>query len=136
MPFQAGSFRGSTLREGGCCPYATHGLLQSARRALAGWTAIVIVFLYLPIVILDIDMPDRGGLDILRHVRASHPDLRVLVLSGYPEGQYAVQMLRAGAHGYVRKSASPDEIRAAVEAVGSGVIWLPIRKISLCFTIT
>ena len=72
------------------------------------------------VLILDIDMPDRGGLDILRHVRASHPDLRVLVLSGYPEGQYAVQMLRAGAHGYVRKSASPDEIRAAVEAVGSG----------------
>ena len=63
---------------------------------------------------------ERGGLDILRHVRASHPDLRVLVLSGYPEDQYAVQMLRAGAHGYVRKSASPEEIRAAVEAVGGG----------------
>ncbi|MEJ0005398.1 MAG: response regulator transcription factor [Steroidobacteraceae bacterium] len=49
------------------------------------------------LLLLDINMPDRSGLDILKHVRSGFPDTRVLVLSGYPERQYARNVLRAGA---------------------------------------
>ncbi len=55
------------------------------------------------LLILDINMPDRGGLDILKHVRASYPEVKVLILSGYPERQYAVNVLKAGAGGYLSK---------------------------------
>ena len=47
------------------------------------------------LVLLDLNMPDRSGLDILRHIQASHPGVRVLVLSGLPEQQYAINVLRA-----------------------------------------
>ncbi|HWM44061.1 MAG TPA: response regulator transcription factor, partial [Burkholderiales bacterium] len=53
------------------------------------------------LLILDIGMPDRSGMDILRHVRSGYPDTRVLILSGFPERQYAINMLRAGAHGFL-----------------------------------
>ena len=53
------------------------------------------------LVILDINMPDRSGLDILRYVRASYPETKVLVLSGFPERQYAINVLKAGAGGYL-----------------------------------
>jgi two-component system, NarL family, invasion response regulator UvrY len=72
------------------------------------------------LLILDINMPDRGGLDILKHVRASHPDVRVLVLSGYPERQYAVNVLKAGAGGYLSKDGTPDELLKAITQVLSG----------------
>jgi len=48
------------------------------------------------LLLLDIFMPDRSGLDILARVRALHPNTRVLVLSGYPERQYAISVLRSG----------------------------------------
>ena len=53
------------------------------------------------LLVLDLNMPDRGGIDILRHVRAGHAGTRILVLSGYPERQYAMNVLRAGANGYI-----------------------------------
>ena len=72
------------------------------------------------LLILDINMPDRGGLDILRSIQASHPHLRVLVVSGYPERQYAVNVLKAGAAGYLQKEAAPEELTRAVNMVLSG----------------
>jgi DNA-binding NarL/FixJ family response regulator len=60
------------------------------------------------LLLLDINMPDRTGLDILRHVKSGHPATRVLVLSGYPERQYALNVLRAGAAGYIAKDAAPE----------------------------
>lgn len=72
------------------------------------------------LLILDINMPDRGGLDILRHVRTSHPAVRVLVLSGFPERQYAVNVLKAGAGGYLSKDSSPEELLKAVARVMAG----------------
>jgi DNA-binding NarL/FixJ family response regulator len=65
-------------------------------------------------------MPDRSGLDILRHVRQGHPDTRVLVLSGFPESQYAVNVLRAGAHGFLGKDRAPEELGKAVHRVLAG----------------
>jgi two-component system, NarL family, invasion response regulator UvrY len=72
------------------------------------------------LLILDINMPDRGGLDILKHVRASYPETRVLVLSAYPERQYAVNVLKAGASGYLSKESAPDELMKAVSQVMGG----------------
>ena len=72
------------------------------------------------LLLLDINMPDRGGLDILRQVRAAHPDVRVLVLSGYPERQYAVHALRGGASGYLSKDSPPEELLKAVRTVLGG----------------
>jgi DNA-binding NarL/FixJ family response regulator len=72
------------------------------------------------LLILDINMPDRSGIDILRQVRATHPETRVLVLSGFPEKQYAVNVLRAGASGYLNKEMAPEELLAAVRNVLQG----------------
>jgi two-component system invasion response regulator UvrY len=71
-------------------------------------------------LILDINMPDRTGLDILRHVTSGHPATRVLVLSGYPERQYALNVLRAGAAGYIAKDAAPEDLLKAVRMVLQG----------------
>jgi DNA-binding NarL/FixJ family response regulator len=72
------------------------------------------------LLILDINMPDRSGLDILRQARATHPDTRILILSGFPERQYAVNVLRAGASGYLNKEMAPEELLSAVRAVLQG----------------
>ena len=66
------------------------------------------------LVLLDIHMPDRSGLDILRHIQTGHPGVRVLVMSGLPEQQYAVNVLRAGASGYLSKDSAPEELMKAV----------------------
>jgi|SRR5882757_942845 two-component system invasion response regulator UvrY len=71
-------------------------------------------------VLLDINMPDRSGIDILRQVRTTHPSTRVLVLSGFPEKQYAVNVLRAGASGYLNKEMAPEELLIAVKTVLQG----------------
>ena len=72
------------------------------------------------LLVLDLNMPDRSGIDILRHVRSGHPETRVLVLSGYPERQYALVVLRAGASGYIAKDSSPEELMKAVCVVLKG----------------
>jgi len=72
------------------------------------------------LLVLDINMPDRSGLDILRHVRSGHPNTKVLVLSGYPERQYALNVLRAGASGYIAKDCAPEELLKAVRMVLQG----------------
>ncbi len=72
------------------------------------------------LVILDINMPDRSGIDILRHIRAGHPNTRVLVMSGFSEKQYAINVLRAGAFGYLAKDQAPEEFMRAVHTVLAG----------------
>jgi DNA-binding NarL/FixJ family response regulator len=72
------------------------------------------------LLLLDINMPDRSGLDVLRQVRATHPETRVLVLSGFPERQYAVNVLRAGASGFLSKESAPEELLKAIRAVVGG----------------
>jgi len=72
------------------------------------------------LVILDINMPDRSGLDILRHIRSGYPDTKVLVLSGFPERQYALNVLKAGAGGYLTKDCAPEDLLKAARAVLQG----------------
>jgi two-component system invasion response regulator UvrY len=72
------------------------------------------------VVLLDIAMPGRGGLDILKQLKEENPKLPVLVLSMYPEDQYAVRALKAGAAGYLTKSSAPDELITAIKKISTG----------------
>jgi two-component system, NarL family, invasion response regulator UvrY len=72
------------------------------------------------LLLLDINMPDRNGLDILRNVGASYPETKVLVLSGFAERLYALNVLKAGASGYLPKECAPEELLAAVRTVMKG----------------
>jgi len=71
-------------------------------------------------VLLDIALPDMNGLDVLKQVHRLCPDLPVLMLSIYPEKQYAVRSLQAGASGYLSKESAPEELLTAVRQVLSG----------------
>jgi DNA-binding NarL/FixJ family response regulator len=72
------------------------------------------------LVLLDISMPGRDGLEILKELKSQRPKLNVLMLSMYPEEQYAVRALRSGASGYLTKESAPDELIAAIRKVSSG----------------
>lgn len=72
------------------------------------------------LLILDISMPDRSGMDVLREVRANHPSVKVLVLSVFPERQYALNVLKAGASGYLPKECAPKDLLDAVRTVTQG----------------
>jgi two-component system, NarL family, invasion response regulator UvrY len=72
------------------------------------------------LVLLDIFMPDQSGLDILREIQNEYPKVRVLILSGLPEEQYALSVLRAGASGYLPKESAPEELVKAVLTVLAG----------------
>jgi two-component system invasion response regulator UvrY len=72
------------------------------------------------LVILDITMPGRSGLDLLRDLQQLRPELPVLVLSMHPENQYGKRLLRAGAAGYMNKETAPKELVRAVRKVLAG----------------
>jgi DNA-binding NarL/FixJ family response regulator len=72
------------------------------------------------VLVLDISMPDGGGLEVLQQLQTLRPDLRVLILSMYPEKQYARRALKAGAAGYLTKESVPEELIAALRQVAAG----------------
>ena len=72
------------------------------------------------IVICDLDMPGRSGLDAMQQIRAMHPKLPVLIMSIYPEEQYARRLLKAGAAGYLSKDAATEDLAKAVRQVLQG----------------
>jgi DNA-binding NarL/FixJ family response regulator len=72
------------------------------------------------VLVLDIAMPGRTGLDILKELKQEQPGLPVLILSMYPEEQYAVRVLRAGASGYMTKESAPEELVGAIRKVAQG----------------
>ncbi len=72
------------------------------------------------VLVLDVSLPDRNGIDLLAPIRAEFPALPVLMLSNHAERQYAVRSLRAGASGYIEKEALPEELLAAIERVAAG----------------
>lgn len=76
------------------------------------------------LLILDITMPGKSGLDVLREIRERYPGLKVLVLSIHPEDQFAIRVLRAGAAGYLTKERAPEELVLAVKRVLSGKRYL------------
>jgi two-component system invasion response regulator UvrY len=74
----------------------------------------------LDVVLLDIAMPGMDGLDVLQSLRRDWPGLPVLMLSTYPEKQYAVRCIQLGASGYLNKSTDPDDLMAALRHVAAG----------------
>ena len=72
------------------------------------------------LVILDLSMPDRSGLDVLRDIKGMRPKLPVLVLSMHPEDQYGKRILKAGAAGYMNKGSAPEELIEAIRKVLAG----------------
>jgi len=72
------------------------------------------------VVVLDITMPGRGGLEVLKEIKKSRPKTPVLVLSMHPEDQFAVRVLKAGASGYMTKETAPEELVGAIKKVVAG----------------
>ncbi len=94
---------------------ATYGEARNAQEALdLVWSQ------EWDVVVMDITMPGRSGLDVLREIKQSKPRLPVLVLSMHPENQFAVRVLKAGASGYMTKESAPDELMGAVKKVLAG----------------
>lgn len=76
------------------------------------------------LLILDLNMPVKGGLEALPEIRAQAPRTKILILSGRQEESYIVQALRAGAHGYILKSAEEEELFEAIHKVMDGQLYL------------
>ncbi len=74
----------------------------------------------LNLVLLDIALPGKGGLEVLKQMRTEHPKVPVLILSVYPESQFAVRFIKAGASGYLTKESPVDTLVEAVQKVGRG----------------
>jgi len=72
------------------------------------------------LVLLDISLPGRDGLDVLKQLKCTNPKVPILILSMYPEEHYAVRSLRAGASGYLTKQSSSDELIGAIRKVAQG----------------
>jgi two-component system, NarL family, invasion response regulator UvrY len=72
------------------------------------------------LALIDINLPGKNGLDLLKELKAQWPKLPVLVLSGYPEDQFAVRVLKAGAGGYMTKESAPEELAKAIRKILGG----------------
>lgn len=72
------------------------------------------------VLLLDISMPGQNGVDTLRQIKLTHPELPVLILSGFAEEQYAMNMLRMGASGYLKKDCDPNELIKAIRIAAQG----------------
>jgi len=86
-----------------------------------GWDAVEAARLKeCDVMLLDISMPGKDGMEVLRDVKEEKLGIPVLVLSMHPEEQYAIQALKAGASGYLTKESAPDELVTAIRKVSSG----------------
>ncbi len=72
------------------------------------------------LLVMDVGLPGKNGIDILKTLREEYPRLRVLIVSMYPEDQYAVRAFRAGASGYLNKASAPEKLIEAVNQVVAG----------------
>jgi DNA-binding NarL/FixJ family response regulator len=76
------------------------------------------------VVVLDLTLGMRDGIELLKHIGSEFPRLRVLILSMHSEELFAVRALRAGACGYMQKEGAPEELLAAIRRIASGKTWL------------
>src|SRR4029450_11084439 len=74
----------------------------------------------LNLVVLDLDLPGKHGLELLKEIKHKRPHLPVLILSIYPEEQFAVRVLKAGGSGFISKEAAPEDLVKAVRKILSG----------------
>lgn len=76
------------------------------------------------VMLLDMSMPGRGGIELIKDIRRERPDIRMLVLSMHNEDQYAVRAIKAGAQGYLTKASAPAELLAAIRKIAAGRPYL------------
>lgn len=74
----------------------------------------------LDVCLVDLSLPDLSGMDVLRQAKASRPEVAVLILSAFSEEQYGLNVLKAGASGFLSKELAPDQLVAAVRSVAAG----------------
>jgi len=96
---------------------ADYGELRTLMRKLSGDSARAAPC---DVLVLDINLPGRSGLDVLHVLKDEGTTVKVLIVSMYPEDQYAIRALRAGAHGYVNKGGDPQLLVQAVRTVAQG----------------
>ena len=95
--------------------------IEVAAEASTGQEALEKIWTsHFDLVILDISLPGRNGLEILKQIKSHKPKLPVLILSMYPEEQYAVRVLRAGASGYLTKESDKNELIEAIRRIAEG----------------
>lgn len=101
-------------------------LIDECKEAKDGFEAISLVEKEnFDLILLDIAMPQIDGLETLRKIRIIKPDVKILLLSMYPEEQYATIALKMGANGYMTKSADPEELTKAVSKILKGGKYIP-----------
>ncbi len=76
------------------------------------------------LIILDVSLPGRSGLEVLKQIKIFYPEVKVLVLSMYPEDQFAIRMLKAGASGYLHKDSAPEVLIDAIRVIHRGGEYL------------
>ncbi|HXF70456.1 MAG TPA: response regulator transcription factor [Thermoflexus sp.] len=95
--------------------------IEVVAEAGSGEEALALIARHRPdVVILDLRMPGLSGLEVLRRLRAEHPEVRVLVLTAYDDDPYIFAALRAGARGYLLKTAGPEDLIRGVRMVYAG----------------
>ena len=75
------------------------------------------------VLVLDVNLPGKNGIDILKTLREENPRIKVLILSMYPEDQYAVRALKAGAYGYLNKTSAPEQLLDAVAQIMACLLY-------------
>jgi len=83
------------------------------------------------VLLLDISLPGKSGVDVLRMVRQRHPEVKVLILSGFPEESYALAMIKNGANGYLCKDCEREELLRAIHMVSAGRRYVSSRTAEL-----
>lgn len=109
------------VREGLKRILADDSSMEAVAEASDGQEAARMVRAHKPdVVLLDISMPGRSGIDALADIRSASPDTRILILSMHPEDQYAIRCLREGADGYLTKESAPELLLGAIRKIHSG----------------
>ncbi len=113
------------VRRGICALLGAIPGIVVAGQARSGEEALVMTRELKPnLVFMDIRMPGIGGLEATRRLLASHPDLKIIVITGASDDIYPVHLLKAGASGYITKSADSAEIRTALDTVADGRVYV------------
>lgn len=99
---------------------AEEGFVLAGESATSAETLGRVPLADIDVLLLDLELPGRGGLDVLRELRRQLPDLRVVVLSHYPEDPYAVRAIQAGASSFLTKITAPERLVEAIRKVAAG----------------
>lgn len=83
------------------------------------------------VLLLDVSMPDLSGVDAIPHLRAQAPEMAILILSAYPEEQFALKLMRQGARGFLNKLGPPGEVVRAIRQVARGGRYVSARVAEL-----